>query len=84
MGEMIPSKNTGFQLNKKAKPTYLLSTRTPKDTSSLKMREWRTTYHSNGPEKIAILISDKLGFIPKTVLRDEEGSYLKGQCNKKT
>ena len=36
-------------------------------------------YHSNGPEKkagVAILISDKLKFIPKTVVRDEEGHYI--------
>ena len=36
-------------------------------------------YHSNGPQKkagVAILISDKLKFIPKTVVRDEEGHYL--------
>ena len=36
-------------------------------------------YHSNGPQKkarVAILISDKLKFIPKTVVRDEEGHYI--------
>ena len=51
----------------------------PKDTSSLKMKGWRTIYHSNGPQKkarVAILISDKLKFIPKTVVRDEEGHYI--------
>ena len=51
----------------------------PKDTSSLKMKRWRTIYHSNGPQKkagVAILISDKLKFTPKTVVRDEEGHYL--------
>ena len=34
-----------------------------KDASSLKMKGWRTMYHSNGPQKkagVAILISDKL------------------------
>ena len=61
----------------------------PKDTSSLKMKGWRTIYHSNGPQKktrVAILISDKLNFIPKTVVRDEEGhlSYLKDLSNKRT
>ena len=33
-------------------------------------------YHSNDPQKkagVSILISDKLEFIPKTVIRDEEG-----------
>ena len=51
----------------------------PKDTSSLKMKGWRTIYHSNGPQKkagVAILISDKLKFIPKTVVREEEGHYI--------
>ena len=51
----------------------------PKDTSSLKIKGWRTIYHSNGPQKkagVAILISDKLKFILKTVVRDEEGHYL--------
>ena len=47
------------------------------------MKRWRTIYHSNGPQKkagAAVLISDKIKFIPKTVLRDEEGHYsmLKG------
>ena len=51
----------------------------PKDTSSLKMKGWRTIYHSNDPQKkggIAILISDKLKFIPKTVVRDEKEHYI--------
>ena len=51
----------------------------PKDTSSLKMKGWRTIYLTNGPQKkagVAILISDKLKFIPKIVVRDEEGHYI--------
>ena len=60
----------------------------PKDIYSLKMKCWRTIYHSNGPQKkagVAILISDKLKFIPKTVVRDEEGHYiiLKGSSQQK-
>ena len=46
------------------------------DSYSLKIKGWRTIYHSNGPQKkagVAILISDKLKFTPKTVVRDEEG-----------
>ena len=34
---------------------------------------------SNGPQKtagVAILRADKLKFIPKTVVRDEEGHYI--------
>ena len=72
----------GFRQDKKARPIYLLSTRDyfrHKDTYSLKMKDWRTIYHSNGPQKkagVAILISDKLKFIPKTVVRDEAGHYI--------
>ena len=43
---------------------------------NLKIKCWRTIYHSNGAQKkagVAILISDKLKFTPKTVVRDEEG-----------
>ena len=43
------------------------------------MKSWRTIYHSDGPQKkagLAILISHKLKFIPKTVGRDEEGHYI--------
>ena len=48
----------------------------PKDTYILKIKGWRTIYHSNGPQKkagVAILISDKLIFTPKTIVREEEG-----------
>ena len=50
-----------------------------KDTSRLKVREWRTIYHFNGHQKqagVAFLISDKLDFKPKTVVRVEEGHYI--------
>ena len=43
------------------------------------MKGWRAIYHANGPQKkagVAILISGKLKFIPKTVVRDEEGHYI--------
>jgi len=36
-------------------------------------------YHANGHQKkagVAILVSDKLDFKPKTVVRDEEGHYI--------
>ena len=57
-----------------------------KDTYSLKIKVWRTIYHSNGPQKkaeVAILISDNLKFTPKTVMRDEERHIiLKGSIQK--
>jgi len=42
------------------------------------VRGWRTIYHANGHQKkavVAILMSEKLDFKPKTVIRDEEGIY---------
>ena len=50
-----------------------------KVTYILKIKGWRTIYHSNGPQKKAggaIFISDKLKFIPKTVGREEEEHYI--------
>jgi len=50
----------------------------PKDTPRLKVRGWKTIYHANGHQKkagVAILISDKLDFKLKAVIRDEEGHY---------
>ena len=83
MGLMIPSKGTGFQTGlKKQDPSICCLKESHfrhKDTYSLKIKGWRTIYHSNGPQKkagVAILISDKLKFIPKTVVRDEEDHYI--------
>ena len=79
---MIPSKDAGFQTGQKADPSICCLQETHfrhKDTYSLKIKGWRTIYHSNGPQKkagVAILISDKLKFIPKTVVRDEEGHNI--------
>ena len=43
------------------------------------MRGWRNIYHANGGQKkvgIGILISDKLEFKAKTVIRQKEGHYI--------
>ena len=51
----------------------------PEETSRFKVRGWKTIYHANGHQKkagVAILISDPLGFKPKTIIRDEEGHYI--------
>ena len=49
----------------------------PKDTSSPKMKGWRTIYHSNGPQKKAgVESSYQIKFIPKSIVRDEEGHSI--------
>ena len=51
----------------------------PKDTSRLKVKERKTIFHANGPQKkagVAILISDRLDFKLKTVVRNTEGHYI--------
>ena len=43
------------------------------------MKGWRSIFHANGPQKktgVAILISDKLDFELKTIVRDAEGHYI--------
>ena len=51
------------------------------------MRGWKKTFHANGDQKkirVAILISDKVDFEIKTMIRDKEGHYTmtKGQTKK--
>ena len=43
------------------------------------MRGWKKIFHANGNQKkagVAILISDKIDFKMKNILRDKEGHYL--------
>ena len=43
------------------------------------MRSWKKIFHANGNQKkagIAIVISDKIDFKIKTVIRDKEGHYM--------
>ena len=43
------------------------------------MRGWKKVFHANGNQKkvgVAILISDKIDFKIKTVIRDKEGQYI--------
>lgn len=50
-----------------------------KDTHRLKVRGWKTNYHTNGYQKkarVAILTSDKPDFKPKTVTRDKVTTSL--------
>ena len=51
----------------------------PKDTFRLKVRGWRTIYHTNSHQKkarVPILQSDNLDFKIKTVTRGEEGHCI--------
>ena len=43
------------------------------------MKGWRSIFHATGPQKktrVVTLISDKLDFKLKTVVRDTEGNYI--------
>ena len=43
------------------------------------MKGWKKTFHTNGDQKkarVAMLISDKIDFEIKTVIRDKEGHYI--------
>ena len=51
----------------------------PKDTYRLKVRGWKKIFHADGNRKkagVAILISDKIDFKIKNVIRDKEGHYI--------
>ena len=50
-----------------------------RDIYRLKMKGWKTIFHSNGDQKkagIAILISDKIDFEIKAMKRDKEEHYI--------
>ena len=52
---------------------------TSRDTYKLKVRGWKKIFHVNGNQKKAggaILISDKMDFKMKNILRDKEGHYI--------
>ena len=59
----------------------------PRDTYRLKVRGWKKILHANGSQKkagVAILISDKIAFKIKTIIRETEGQYImiKGSIQK--
>ena len=61
---------------------------TSRDTYKLKGRGWKKIVHANGDQKkagVAILISDKIDFKMKNILRDKEGHYImiKGSIKKR-
>ena len=51
----------------------------PRETHRLKMRRWKKILHANGNEKragVAILISEKIDFKTKSIIKDKEGHYI--------
>ena len=60
----------------------MLSTETKfisRNTCRLKLREWIQVFNTDGNQKktgVAILISDRLDFKIKTVIRDKEGHHI--------
>ena len=50
----------------------------PRDTYRLKVKGWKTIFHVNGNQKkagVVILISDKIDFKIKNIIKDKEGHY---------
>ena len=59
-----------------------------RDAYRLKVRGWKKIFHASGNQKkagVEILISDKIDFKIKTVIRDKEGHYIiiKGSVQKR-
>ena len=51
----------------------------PRDTYRLKAKGWKNILHANGNQKtagVAILLSGKMDFQIKNVIRDKEGHYI--------
>ena len=65
-------------MDTKTRPIYMLSTETDfrlRDTYRLKVRGWKKIFHANTNQnkaEVAILISDKIDFKPKTITRDKK------------
>ena len=50
-----------------------------KDIHRLKIKRWKKIFHSNRNEnkaQVAILISDKIDFRTRAIIRDKEGHYI--------
>ena len=76
---MLQPKDTDWLNGYKKRPIYMLSTRNPLQTSRLKVRGWKNTFHANGNQKkagVAILISGKIDLKVKKITSDKEGHHL--------
>ena len=75
-------KRQGVWLDKKQDPSICCLQENhfrAKDTHRLKGREWKKILHVNGNKKkagVAILMSDKIDFKIKSVIKDKEGHYI--------
>ena len=69
-------------MDTKTIPIYMLPTEDPhrpRDTYSLKVKGWKKISHVNGNQNksgVAILISGKIDFKIKNIVRDKEGHYI--------
>ena len=69
-------------MDKKARPLYILPPRDPsqiKRYTQAKSKGWKKIFHANGKEKkagVAVLISDKIDFKTKAIVKDTEGHYM--------
>ena len=82
MDQMPQPKDTDWLNGYKNKTIYMLSTRDPVQTQGHIQTEGEgleKILHTNGNQKkagVAILVSDKIDFKIKTVMRDKEGHYI--------
>ena len=70
-------------MDTKTRPIYICCRQethfTSRDTYKLKVRGWKKIFHANGDQKkarVAILMSDKIDFKMKNILRDKEEHYI--------
>ena len=70
-------------MDKKIRPIYIYCLQEthfrPRDTGRLKAKGWKKIFHVNGNQKkagVAILISDKINFKIKDIIRDKDGHYV--------
>ena len=70
-------------MDRKTRPLYIYCLQETHlktgDTYRLKVKGWKKIFHTNRDQTkagVAILISDKIDFEIKTVIRDKEGHYI--------